>query len=83
MAAAPPLVLNTPAEASAHLIEHPLPNDASTLMILQACAPVNTVYDVCGCNVRQKLALIRLGINTIANLRLLGKTKEKASRDSR
>jgi hypothetical protein len=60
-------------QATAHLVEHPAPNAAITALILQCCPAVDAVFAVCGLNERQKLALIRQGVNTIANLRLIGK----------
>jgi hypothetical protein len=42
------------------------------LVIFQVCIAVVTVFDVCALNPRQKLALLRQGINTIPKLQLLG-----------
>jgi hypothetical protein len=63
------------AEATSHLVENPVPNAANTVLIFQFCPAVNAVFAVCGLNERQKLALIRQGINSIAKLRLLGKDR--------
>jgi hypothetical protein len=65
----------TAADATAHLVDNPVPNVANTALILQCCPAVNAVFVVCGLNGRQKLALIRQGINSIARLRLLGKDR--------
>jgi hypothetical protein len=64
-----------PTQATAHLMEHPTPNVANTALVFQACAAVNTVFNVCGLHDRHKLALIRQGVNSIAKLRLLGKDR--------
>ena len=78
MAAAPPApVLAIPADATVFLIEHPSPTAANTLQIFQTCAAINTVLDVCGCTPRQKIALIRQGVNTIRRLRILGRTRSE------
>jgi hypothetical protein len=63
------------AEATAHLVENPMPNAVNTALIFQFCPAVNAVFAVCGLNECQKLALIRQGINSIAKLRLLGKDR--------
>jgi hypothetical protein len=63
------------AEATSHLVENPVPNATNTVLIFQFCPAVNAVFAVCGLNKRQKLALIRQGINLIAKLQLLGKDR--------
>jgi hypothetical protein len=68
-------IIASTANATAHLVENPAQTHANTLLILQNCAVDNTVFDMCGLNERQKLALIRLGINSLAKLRLLGKDR--------
>jgi hypothetical protein len=62
-------------EATAHHVENPVPNAANMALIFQCCPAVNAVFGICGLNERQKLALIRQGINSIAKLRLLGKDR--------
>jgi hypothetical protein len=66
------LVLARPADATVYLAENPVPNPANTLRIFQLCVAVDTVFHVCALNTRQKLALLRQGINTIPKLQLLG-----------
>jgi thiamine monophosphate synthase len=53
-------------EATAHLVENPLPNAANMALIFQCCPAVIGVFGICGLNERQKLALICQGINSIA-----------------
>ena len=74
------LIVN-PTSATAYLTDNVAPNLPDTVAILHVCSPVNSVFDVCGLTDRQKLALIRQGINTMASLRLLGNTCDEI-RDS-
>jgi hypothetical protein len=53
------------AEATANLVENPVPNAVNTALIFQFCPTVNVVFGICGLNKRQKLALICQGINSI------------------
>lgn len=70
-------IINDPTGATTYLTTHEaFPNNANTLRIFQVCASVDTVFDTCGLTVRQKLSLIRQGINTVPRLRLLGTTYE-------
>ena len=71
------LVLANPSAATSWLVNHPNPSDAQALVVFQTCPEAEAVFATCGCTMRQKLALIRQGINSIAKLRLLGKTREK------
>jgi hypothetical protein len=66
------LVTANLADVTVYLSENPVPNPANTLVIFQVCIAVNTVFDVCALNPRQKLALLRQGINTIPKLQLFG-----------
>ena len=70
------LILANPADATAYLIEQPVPNNAETLTILQTCNDANTIFETCSCSTRQKLALIRQGVHSIAKLRLLGRDRK-------
>jgi hypothetical protein len=52
--------------------DNPVLTPANTLVIFQVCVAVDTVFDLCALNARQKLALLHQGINTIPKLQLLG-----------
>jgi hypothetical protein len=69
-------VLASPANVTAYLSENPVPNPANTLVIFQVCVVIVTVCDMCALNERQKLALLRQGINTIPKLQLLGTKRD-------
>jgi hypothetical protein len=69
------VIIVTPSDATTHLVETPVPGAATVLRIFQRCAAVDADFMVCGLNERQKLALIRHGVNTIAKLWLLGKDR--------
>lgn len=68
--------ITSPSDATTFLAEHPTPNGPDTLVIFVNCPAVNATFDICGLSVRQKLALIRQGVNTIAKLRLLGRNRK-------
>jgi hypothetical protein len=68
-------VIANMSDATEHLVETPIPTNTNTLWIFQVCATVDAVFSICGLNVRQKLALICQGVNSIAKLRLLGRDR--------
>lgn len=70
------LVLADPEACTTHLVEHPVPGANDVLQILNVCGDVDAVFITCGLNDRQKIALIRQGVNTIGRLRLLGRTRK-------
>jgi hypothetical protein len=71
------LVLANLTDATVYLLDNPVPTPTNTLIIFHMYIVVTTVFDVCALNARQKLALLRQGINTIPKLQLLGTKKDK------
>jgi hypothetical protein len=66
------LVLANLADATVYLADNPVPNPANTLVIFKVGIAVTAIFYICALNARQKLALLRQGINTIPKLQLLG-----------
>jgi hypothetical protein len=58
-------------DATALLVEKPVPTNANTLRIFQVCGEADGVFRICGLNKRQKLAMIQQGVNSVAKLQLL------------
>jgi hypothetical protein len=58
------LVLANLADATVYLSDNPVPYPANTLVIFQVCIAVNTIFDVCALNPRQKLALLCQGMTS-------------------
>ena len=67
---------NNPSDATLFLAETPVPNLPTQNAILQACEEVNDLYDTCGLVRRQKIAMIRQGLNSLENIHFLGRTKK-------